>query len=114
MIVELRRKEGEGEKLGGRRKIKEKQYRGRWDKEGRERFRVWAERVEMGEGEVDEEVKEMGTRIREVLEELEGTQRGESGKRKSGWWDGECRERKREVRRELRKWRKGKNMGERV
>ncbi|XP_024877677.1 histone-lysine N-methyltransferase, H3 lysine-79 specific-like [Temnothorax curvispinosus] len=34
-------------------------------------------------------------------------------KNKRGWWDEECTESKREVRKELRKWRKGKGEAER-
>lgn len=33
-------------------------------------------------------------------------------KRKNRWWDKKCKERKKEVRRELRKWRKKGGKGE--
>lgn len=54
-----------------------------------------------------EEIKE---RIGRALEKVE---KGKKVRGKRGWWDDECREGKKKVRRELRKWRKGKGSGDR-
>ncbi|KAM0728549.1 hypothetical protein ACS0PU_004804 [Formica fusca] len=45
---------------------------------------------------------------------MEESEKGEKevGKSYWGWWDKECIEKKKEVRRELREWRKGKKIGE--
>jgi len=49
--------------------------------------------------------EELGKRIREEIEDIE-EKIGEGHKDKRGWWDDECRKRKKEVRKELREWRK--------
>lgn len=64
-------------------------------------------RVETEERDLEKGRKEVEKRILEVLEEVEKV-RGERNKR--GWWDKECRMKKREVRKELREW---KRKGER-
>lgn len=46
--------------------------------------------------------KEMEKKIKEVLEEIEN-RKGERREGKEGWWNDECRRKKREVRRELKK-----------
>lgn len=44
---------------------------------------------------------------KELKEDIQGVLReGQGGGKRRGWWDEECREHKREVRRELRRWRK--------
>lgn len=50
--------------------------------------------------------KEMEERIKEVLREVEERE-GDKKERERGWWHGECEVKKREVRRELRKWGRG-------
>jgi len=40
-----------------------------------------------------------------VIEEVE-REIGEGGKDKRGWWDEECRYKKKKLRKELREWRK--------
>lgn len=47
----------------------------------------------------------MEGRVKRTLEEVE-ERRGEERGRREGWLDGECKERKGEVRKELRCWRK--------
>ncbi|KAK1137438.1 hypothetical protein K0M31_001948 [Melipona bicolor] len=47
-------------------------------------------------------------KLRKTLKE--GEQEGE--KRKTGWWNEECRKKKTEVRRKLRSWRRGKQQRE--
>lgn len=88
------------EKRGIEKKRKEKRWM--WSKEGKEEFKKELGTIdERGEGvEVEVEWKRMSERIRKVLEkeQKEGVNR-----RKEEWFDTECREAKREVRRELRK-----------
>jgi len=77
-----------------------------WVEKGRERFKVELGSVVLVGGEVQEEVREMEGRIREVIERIE-TEMLEDRKRIKGWWDEECREKKRKIRRTLRAWRRG-------
>jgi len=66
----------------------------------RERMeRIGREEGEMGMG------GELEKRIGEEMEDIE-EKIGEGGGNKRGWWDKECRERKKEVKKELRNWRK--------
>jgi len=59
--------------------------------------------MEIREGYVQETIKEMGTRIREILEKME-KKGGRAGRYMGrGWWNEECAEEKRMVRRALRK-----------
>lgn len=46
--------------------------------------------------------KEMEKKIKEVLEEIKN-RKGKRREGKEGWWNDECRRKKREVRRELKK-----------
>lgn len=82
-------------------------WRGIWDSQGRERFREKLGEVEMEERGLEAEMKEMEGRIREALEEVKRERDGE-GRRRRGWWDGECKEQKKEMRRKLREWRRGR------
>lgn len=66
------------------------------------KVQTWGRDLEKGR-------KEVEGRILEVLEEVEKG-RGE-GNIKRRWWDEECRMKKREVRKELREWRKGRGDG---
>jgi len=51
------------------------------------------------------EGEELEKRMRKEIEDIEEKiGKGEDNKR--GWWDGECKERKKEVRKELREWRR--------
>lgn len=54
---------------------------------------------------VNGEWEEMEGKMRKTLREVE-EECGLEKDRKNGWWDEECKERKREVRRELRNWRR--------
>jgi len=101
LIVRLKERGGGRSKRGKERRIQ----RGMWNEKGRERFKAELGRVEVSGGKVQEEVGKMEGRIKEIIKRME-TERREYGKRK-GWWDAECREKKREVRRALRVWRKG-------
>lgn len=49
--------------------------------------------------------EELKGRLRETLKEIEMKREGGMGK-KTGWWDKECKEMKREVRGKLRDWRR--------
>ncbi|KYN14727.1 hypothetical protein ALC57_13070, partial [Trachymyrmex cornetzi] len=73
--------------------------------EGRKKFREKlriGSRKEMG---IEEDWSEMKRSIKGVLKEVEEGQENREEK-KRGWWDEECREKKREVREELRKGRR--------
>ncbi|EZA59735.1 hypothetical protein X777_16309 [Ooceraea biroi] len=93
---ERRRKRGGGEKGIGK---------GIWTERARERYKGNLGEVRMGEGKIEEEIEKINRRIKGAMvrEEEEG---GE--KRGKGWWDRECREVKKKVRREMRKWRRDK------
>lgn len=43
--------------------------------------------------------------MKKAIEEVERNV-GKIEEKKRGWWDGECNEKKKEVRREIRRWRK--------
>ncbi|KYN27961.1 hypothetical protein ALC57_02628 [Trachymyrmex cornetzi] len=66
--------------------------------------------VEWREGSGEENMKETEERLREVLGSIE-KERGKERKGR-GWWDKECIEKKKMVRRILRGWRKGSRNGE--
>ncbi|KYN16544.1 hypothetical protein ALC57_11205, partial [Trachymyrmex cornetzi] len=78
--------------------------RGRKREKGGERRGIG--RLEWSEGDGNERMKEMGERIKEILGSIE-KERGKEMKGR-GWRDEECTEKKVEVRRVLREWRKGK------
>lgn len=98
-----------------RRKEKEKKYRssrGVWDEESRRMFRSKLGSVELGRKEIGEEWEKMETKVKEAIRGTEGVPRGGTEK-KDGWWDKECIEKKKEVRKELRRCRRmGGNGGE--
>jgi len=50
--------------------------RGVWDEEGREAFRAKLGEVELREGEVQEELEEMGKKVREAMKRAEGEREG--------------------------------------
>ncbi|XP_011868143.1 PREDICTED: uncharacterized protein LOC105562162, partial [Vollenhovia emeryi] len=103
--VEITIGEGVKEREGRRRKNRRKEWRGRWDEQGRESFRQKIGEIESREG-VQEDWEEWEERIKNAIEEIEREGGGREGKR--GWWDEECKSKKREVRKVLREWRKGK------
>lgn len=74
--------------------------RGVWNQEGHERFRQKVGELQ-GKGWAEEE------KVKKALKETELELGKEKGKR-TGWWDEECRRKKKEVRRELRRWRRGR------
>lgn len=58
--------------------------------------------MKLGEKKMKKEWEELERKVIEALKETE-KELGGMEKRKTGWWDRECKEKKREVRRELRK-----------
>lgn len=62
-------------------------------------------RIEVRNFSLEEQWREMERRIKEALEEVKNKREG-GNIRKVGWWDDECKETKREVRKKLREWRK--------
>lgn len=59
-------------------------------------------------GSVKDAIKVMGDNLRSALEEMGGRQRDDTRRGNYGWWDGEFKESKKEIRKMLREWRKGK------
>jgi len=98
------RKGKEGKMI--RRKGK-KEWRGIWNEEGRREFREkWGEVERMREQSIEEQWREMKVGLKREVKEG-GKDESKVGK-KVGWWDEECREEKRRVRKLLRNWRRGK------
>lgn len=87
-----------------RREWKEDGRRGIWDKEGCKSFREKIGELEIGEEEIEEEWKRVEGKLKEAMVKTEKERRKE-GEGMRGWWDKKCREEKRLVRRELRRWR---------
>lgn len=89
-----------------RNRVRENRYettrRGEWDEKGKEEFRKKVGILEVGERDMQEEIEKMADRVRKILEEDEEGERREI-RIKKGWWDKECKEKKREVRKELRR-----------
>ncbi|XP_076291061.1 uncharacterized protein LOC143214209 [Lasioglossum baleicum] len=75
---------------------------GNWSEEGIKDFREKFGRGKVGEVGVEEDWKGLKEKIKEVLGNAGKKEKG----RRIGWWDEECREEKRKVRGELRRWRK--------
>lgn len=71
--------------------------------------------VKLGRKEIGDEWEEMESKVKEAIRVKEGMSRGET-ERKGGmewWWHMECIEKKKEMRKELREWRRmGGNGGE--
>nr|XP_012232396.1 PREDICTED: golgin subfamily A member 6-like protein 22 [Linepithema humile] len=102
---EGRRKSGEGVKW------KRRQWRGIWDEKRKEEFKKKLGRISFGGRGVKEEGEEMEKRIKEALKEMEEEGKKED-KTRRGWWDRECEEKKRVVRKELGKWKRKERGGE--
>lgn len=98
---------------GGRReertgKGKRRGRRGIWTEEGRKKFEVYFGKKD-GEWEgVEEGWRKLKRRVEVALEGVGKEER----KEQRGWWDEECRNRKREVREELKRWKKEGGKGE--
>ena len=103
VVAEVR---SEGREVNVRRRGRE--IRGVWDEEGRELFRrvLEGEIEEKYEQEVNEEWDRMRSKIKDAMGKTE-RERRKGKKVERGWWDEECEGVKRQVRRELRRWRKG-------
>nr|XP_034194033.1 golgin subfamily A member 6-like protein 22 [Osmia lignaria] len=79
---------------------------GNWTEQGREKFRegiIWRK---PRKGNLEEDMEIMLEEFRKGMES--GREKEKKSKRKKGWWDEECGKRKKEVRKVLRDWRKGK------
>nr|XP_034194960.1 nipped-B-like protein B [Osmia lignaria] len=102
MILKL-----EGERVGKEKEGEKKRPAagGNWSEKGRERFKkeiVWRE---MRKGKLEED---METMLREFRKGLERGREETETRMKKGWWDEECRQKKKELRKVLREWRKGR------
>jgi len=102
LIVTLKgkkdRRRGDGE---GR----EERRRRIWTREEKEEFRVRTEGMELREGGVEKMIEELSRKIKVAV--VRGGGDATVGREGREGWDEKCREKKKEVRRELRMWRKG-------
>lgn len=64
-------------------------------------------------GGIEESMGRECERIRQILRKMEGGG-GEGIRKEKGWWDEECVQSKRKIRRELRNWRNGADREEKV
>jgi len=64
-------------------------------------FRKRTEEIELRKGGVNEEMEKLIGRIKEMIRVTKRR------KRKRGWRDGECKRKKREVKRTLKEWKSG-------
>ncbi|XP_024891322.1 trichohyalin-like, partial [Temnothorax curvispinosus] len=103
---------GSSKRRQRRRGTEKMRRRGVWNDEGKTQFREKLGAIG-GKRDLQEEIEEGTRKIRRVIEENEDKNERVTIKNKRGWWDEECTESKREVRKELRKWRKGKEEAER-
>lgn len=95
---ELRRDEKKKERKGRKgRKI--------WEEEEKETFRKSIEEMEMGEGNIEEEMRKMEEKVKKEIERIMEKVKDKSKEEKE--WE-EWLKRKRELRKELRMWRGGK------
>ncbi|XP_067207866.1 golgin subfamily A member 6-like protein 22 [Linepithema humile] len=78
-------------------------WRGVWNEERCKEFKQRMERIKLGKKEIGEEWEGMEREMKEAIREVERDLGKEEGK-KGGWWDRDCEEKKKEVRRELRGW----------
>jgi len=70
VIIKLKERKKKGESKKGSSVIRMGINRGKWDEKQRKWFR--AEREGIGEGNIQEAIRKMGTRIRETLGKMEG------------------------------------------
>src|SRR5436190_6586989 len=105
--------EMEGKRVGEEKRGREQNRVGRgvWNLEGRRRFREEIRGMEKKGNGIEEEWERMEEGLKDAMMKTEREVRREEGKGK-GWWDGRCREKKEEVRGELRKWRREGGKGE--
>ncbi|KMQ82370.1 endonuclease-reverse transcriptase, partial [Lasius niger] len=88
---------------------KGKRGRGKWTQRGGERIRE----TEGWDGGEDREInEELGLRIKQIGEELKEGEKESTEARRRGWWDEECGDKRKEVWKVLRKWRKEGGSGE--
>jgi len=113
-LLEVRikgREQKSKERMKGR---ESRNRRGNWNEYGRKEFKERIEKVLSEEGGRCLGKEEMERKMRGVICEVEKEISGTKEKR-GGWWDKECKGKKREVRKELREWRKrggkGKTIG---
>lgn len=98
--VEVWLRKEESRRREGRRRGR--RWRGVWE-EGSKVFREKIGGIKLGEEGLKREWEEMEGKVKKALRETE-EERGKERRRKGGCWNEECEERKREVRKELRRW----------
>ncbi|XP_046145405.1 vicilin-like seed storage protein At2g18540 [Osmia bicornis bicornis] len=83
--------------------------RGNWTEQGRRKFREELNWRRSRDGKIEEDMEAM---IEQFKRGLEKSREKEQRSKKKGWWDEECKKRKRELSGVLREWRKGRTEGE--
>lgn len=79
-----------------------------WSREGGERLKENIRGMKRSEGGIEEKKEEMKRKIKVALGEVK--RNSKEGRRK-GWWDKECREEKKKVRKDLSDWKRGRRHG---
>ncbi|XP_039304297.1 uncharacterized protein LOC120357577 [Solenopsis invicta] len=97
---------GKGEERIGKRKGRER--RGVWTEEGRKKFEEYMGKRDNVSEVIEEDWRKLKKRVEGALERVER----EEKKVRRGWWDIECRNMKREVKEEFKKWKKRGGNGE--
>jgi len=90
------------------RKGKRGRRRGVWTEKGREKFEEYFGKKDEECAGVEEGWRKLKKRVEVVLERVEKEEKRE----RRGWWDEECRNMKREVEEELRRWKREGGKGE--
>ncbi|XP_046145496.1 trichohyalin-like [Osmia bicornis bicornis] len=107
MILKI---EGRGAGKEEERGRKKQAARGDWTEQGRERFKKEIKWREARVGQLEEDMERM---LEEFRKGLERGRKGTKISKRKGWWDEESMKKKKEVRKILRDWRKGRVGGER-
>ncbi|KMQ83886.1 hypothetical protein RF55_18866 [Lasius niger] len=106
LVIWIRRSCKERRRSGVRR---DKGGRGKWTQRRGERIRE----TEGWDGGEDREInEELERRIKQISEELKEGEKESTEAKRRGWWDEECEEKRKEVWKVLRKWRKEEGIGE--
>lgn len=109
ITVGLEIREGEKRRLGGN-KGRGRMKRGDWTEKGQEDFKEAFRGVIRYEKGVEEEWEILKKEIKKALKKM-GENEGEKKERR--WWDKECRKKKEEVKKEMKRWRREGGVGKR-
>lgn len=107
LTIDVEEEEGR-RKRGGRGEGRKEEilWRGRWEEERKENFRSEIGKLGTKKGWNQLERKETLEKIKSILRKW-GKEEKRENKNLRGWWDKECREGKKQARKELRRWKRG-------